>query len=46
MLDALATLFVSAVAAAVITGSFIAALLAVFAAIGYVIENLDQNWRK
>ena len=46
MLDALATLFISAVAVAVIIGGFIAALLAVCAAIGYVIENLDQNWRK
>lgn len=46
MLDALATLFISAVAVAVITGGFTAALLAVCAAIGYVIENLDQNRRK
>ena len=45
MLDFFATLFIGSVAA-VITGGFAAALLAVCAAIGYVIENLDQNWRK
>lgn len=46
MLDFFATLFIGSVAAAVITGGFAAALLAVCAAIGYVIENLDQNRRK
>ena len=46
MLDFFATLFIGSVAAAVITGGFAAALLAGCAAIGYVIENLDQNWRK